>query len=178
MRNLKNCLSVPTNNQVQVRAQTESFTIFNTDSLIDLPDSTYIDNDIQSNVLPNVNIVHAEVQTKSLWKLFKINLKKLFCINSSGNDITPQDVTVANMVNNLDPSQNNSTNDLISESSESNIQEIAKSYDLKDEFNFGLAISEQNAVFDHKFIEGIDQYFISYNDIVLSVDPDLITLFI
>src|ERR1700735_2956137 len=94
MRNLKNCLSVQTYNQV--RAQTESFTNFNTESLIDLPDSAYIDTNIQSNVLPDSLHVGAEVQTKSIWKLFKINLKKLFCINSSGVDITPQDVIVEN----------------------------------------------------------------------------------
>jgi hypothetical protein len=176
MKNFNIGSSVQTYNQV--RAHTESLTIFNTDSLIDLPDSTYIDTDIQSNVLPNSFYVDAEVQTKSLWKLFKIKIKKLFCINSSGIDITPQDVIVENTMNNLEPSQNIPANELISESSESNIQELAEVYDLMDEFNFGLAISQQNAVFDHKLIEGIHQYFIYYSDIVLSVNPDLINYFI
>jgi hypothetical protein len=166
MRNFKNFLSVQTYNQV--RAETESLTIFNTDSLIDLPESTYIDTDsvIQSNVLPDGLYVGAEVQTKSLWKLFKINLKKLFCINSSGTDITPQDVIVENAMNNLDPSQNIPAN------------ELAEVYDLMDEFSFGLAISQQNAEFVHKLIEGIHQYFIIYSDTVLSVNPDLINHFI
>jgi hypothetical protein len=176
MRKLSVCLSVQTYNQV--RAQTESLTIFNTESLIDLPDSANIDTDIQSNVLPDSLYVDAEVQTKSLWKLFKINLKKLFCINSSDIDNTPQDVIVENTMNNLDPSQNIPANELISESSESNIQELAEVYDLMDEFNFGLAISQQNAVFDHKLIEGIHQYFIYISDTVLSVNPDLINYFI
>jgi len=171
MKNLNNNLSVQTYNQLG--AHTESLTIFNTDSIIDLPESANID--IQSNVLPDSLHVDAEVQTKSLWKLFKKSLKKLFCINSS------------------DTSQNIPVNDVISESSESNVQELveasdhisefnvqvlAKVYDIMDDFNFGLAISQPNAIFDHKLIDGIHQYFICYSDTLLSVNPDLINYFI
>ena len=178
MNNFNNNLSVQTFNQVGV--QTESLSLINTDSIIDLPESTYI----QTNVLPDN--FHAEVQTKSLWKLFKKSLKKFFCLNSS--DITPQDVRVENMINNLEPSQDIPTNDVISEInvqgsveasiSESNILELAKVYDIMDDFNFGLAMSQTNAIFDHKLIDGIHQYFICYSDTLLSVNPDLINYFL
>jgi hypothetical protein len=178
MNNFNNHLSVQTFNQVRV--QTESLSIINTDSIIDLPESAYI----QTNVLPNN--YHAEVQTKSLWKLFKKSLKKIFCLNSS--DITPQDVRVENMINNLEPSQDIPANNVISESnvqelveasnSDSNILELAKVYDIMNDFDFGHAISQTNAIFDHYFIDGIHQYFIIYSDTFLSVNPDLINCFL
>jgi hypothetical protein len=169
---IKKILSVWTYNQVRV--ETNSITIFNTDSLMDLPESA--NTDIQSNVLPDSS--YAEVQTKSLCKLFKITLKKIFCINSSDMDNTPQNVIEENMMNNLDPSQNITANELMSESSESSVQILAKVYDLMDEFSFGQAFSQPNAVFDHKLIDGIHQYFICYSDTLLSVNPDLINPFI
>lgn len=163
MNNFNNHLSVQTFNQVGV----QSLSLINSDSIIDLPESAYI----QTNGVP-ANF-HAEVQTKSLWKLFKKSLKKFFCLNSS--DITPQDVRVENMINNLEPSQDIPANGVISES---NVQELAKVYDIMDNFNFGQAFSQTNAIFDHKLIDGIHQYFICYSDILLSVNPDLINPFL
>lgn len=170
MKNFNNILSVCTFKQVE--EQTRS--LINSNSVIDLPESSYI----QTNVLPNN--LHAEVQTKSLWKLFKLSLKKTFCLNSS--DMTPQNVRVENV------SQNIPTNEVISDSniqelveasiSESNIQNLAKVYDIMDEFNFGLAFSQANAIFDCKFIDGIHQYFICISDTLLSVNPELINYFI
>jgi hypothetical protein len=194
MKNFNNDLSVQTYNQVGL--QTESITIFNTQSLIDLPESANIGTDVQSNVLPDSLHVDAVVQNKSLWKLIKISLKKIICINSSDIDRTPQDVIEGNTMNNLDPSQNIPANAVISESSESNVQELVEAsnhiselsesnvqelvnvYDIMDNFSFGLAYSQPNAIFDHKFIEGIHHYFICYSDTILSVNPDLINYFI
>ena len=173
MNNFNNDLSVQIYNPVSV--QTESLTVFNTESLIDISESVDIGTDIQSNVLPDSLHVDAEVQTKSLWKLFKKSLKKLFCINSS--DITPQEVIVRNNVNNLDPSQNTPTNDVISESSESIVQELVEAYDIMDNLSYGIAFSQPNAIFNHNIIDGIHQYFICYSDITLSVNPDLINFF-
>jgi len=68
MNNFNNDLSVQIYNPVSV--QTESLTVFNTESLIDISESVDIGTDIQSNVLPDSLHVDAEVQTKSLWKLF------------------------------------------------------------------------------------------------------------
>jgi len=142
MNNPNNNLSVQIYNQVG-----ESLTIFNTNSILDLPESSYAATNIQTNVLPDGSHVDAKVQTKSLWKLFKKTLKKLICINDS--DITPQDVI-----------------------NESNVQELVEAYDI------GQAFSQTNAIFDYKFIDGIHQYFISYSDTILSVNPDLINYFI
>lgn len=165
-------LFVQTYNQVGVQA--DSVTIFNTESLVDIPESGNIGTVIQSNVLPDS--LHAEVHTNFLWKLIKKSLKKIICMNSS--DRTPQDVIGGNTMNNLDPSQNIPANTEISESSVSNAQELAlKVYDIMDEFNFGIAFSQPNAIFDHKIIEGIHQYFICYSDTLLSVSPDLINFF-
>ena len=135
---------------------------------MDLPESSYTDfqpnvlsantdTNFQPNVLPNS--LDVEVQTKSLWKLFKISLKKLFCINSSDIDRTPQ---VENMMNNLNPSQ----------------EIIAKVYDIMDDLNYGIAFSQPNAIFDYAFLDGVHQYFISYSDTLLSVNPELINCFI
>jgi hypothetical protein len=163
MKKLINNLSVQTYNHNQVE-------LINTESLMDLPGSANTDINFQHNVLsantdtnfqPNVlpNSLDVEVQTKSLWKLFKISLKKIICINSSDIDRTPQ---VENMMNNLNPSQ----------------EIIAKVYDIMDSLNFGLAISQPNAIFDHAFLDGVDQYFISYSNTLLSVNPELINCFL
>lgn len=172
MNNFNNNLSV---------VKSEATTRFNTESIIDLPESSYTNADanananFQTNVLPDGYHVDAEVQTKSFWKLFKKSLKKYFCINDS--DITPQDVRVENMINNLDPSQNIPVNNVISELSESNVQELTK-YNIMDEFSFGQAFSQTGATFHHTFVDGINQYFIAYSDTLFSVNPDLINYFI
>ena len=167
MKNLKNKLSLQQYNPEER---------FNTSSIVDLQDSANTHS--QPDLLPNNFHVDAEVQTKTLWKLFKNSLKNLFCINSSDIDRTPQDVRVENMVNNLEAPQNIQANEVINESSESNVQEIAKGFDITDNFKFGQAISQENAVFDHKLIDSINHYYITYGDTVLSVCPELIEYFI
>jgi hypothetical protein len=187
MNNFNNNLSVQTYNEVGV--QTESLTIFNTESTIDLPESTYVDTNIQTNVLPDGSHVNAEVQTKSLWKLFKKTLKNLFCINDSdisANDvINESDIPANDVINESDISANDvisdsdiSANDVISESSESGAQELLRTYDIMDDLDFAEAISQTKAILEHILMDGIDQYFISYSDTILSVNPDLINLFL
>jgi len=140
MNNFNNNLSV---------VRSEATTRLNTQSIIDLPHSSYVNAnaDIQTNVFPQA--YHAEVQTKSFWKLFKKSLKKFFCINNS--DITPQDVRVENVINHLVPSQNIPVNE---------------------------AFSQTDATFGHSLIDGVNQYFICYGDTFLSVNPDLISNFL
>jgi hypothetical protein len=154
MRNFYNLLSVVTSQQVEV--QTDSVTIFNTESLRNISEPA-----IQS--APGVQ----EVQTKSLCKFLKktkcLNkiLKKTICMDSS--DIE------GNTMNNLDPSQNIPAN--------AN-EVLGKVFDIMDDLNFGLAFSQPNAIFDHLFTNGIHEYFIKYSDIILSVNPDLISTYI
>jgi hypothetical protein len=153
MNNLNNNLSV---------VKSEATTRFNTQSIIDLPQSSFANANanananFQTNVLPEGNLVDAEVQAKSFWKLFKNSLKKFFCINDS-------DIPV---------------NDVISELSESNVQELTNTYNIMDEFNYGQAFSQTDATFYHVLIDGINQYYICYSDTFLSVNPDLINNFI
>ena len=130
-------------------------TRFNTESIIDLPQSSYANANaianFQTNVLPQAHHVNAQVQAKSsFWKLFKKNsLKKLFCIDCS--TITPQDVRV---------------------------EELTQSYDIMDSFDYGQAFSQAGATFNHALVDGINQYYIIFGETIYSVNPDLITLFI
>jgi hypothetical protein len=167
MKNLKKNLSLQQYNQEER---------FNTSSILDLQDPANTHS--QPNLLPNNFHVDAEVQTKTLWKLFKNSLKNLFCINSSDIDRTSQDVRVENMVNNLEASQNIQANEVINESSESNVQEIAKGFDITDKLKLNQILDKKNAIFDHNFIDGIEHIYVKYGDTVLSVCPDLVEYFV
>jgi hypothetical protein len=182
----------------EVGVQTESLvnTIPNKDPISELPESTYPC--IQPNDLPSY--VDAEVQTKSLWEL----LKEIFSMNDSYSDSysysdsvrSSTNVRVEKWMDNLDPSQSIPASDVVSGSSESNIQELIEVsdliyensesniqglievYDLMNSSSFGQAFSQPNAIFDHIEINSIHHYFIFINDLILSVNPDLITCFI
>lgn len=148
------------NNNLSV-VSSEAVTRLNTESLMDLPESSYVDAiadananaiaNIQTNDLPQAHHVDAEVQTKSLsfWKLIKKSLKKIICIDDSA--ITPQDVRV---------------------------EELTQTYDIMDNNQYGQAFSQTGATFDHAFVDGIHQYFIMYSDIILTVNPELINPFL
>jgi hypothetical protein len=206
-------LSVQTYSQVSV--QSESSAYFNPESFLalqgssstdtdfqpnvlpnNLQDSSSTDTDFQPNVLPNNLHVDAEVQTKSLWKLFKQSLNKLFCHNSSDIDRTPQDVVLENTMNNLDPSQNIPANEVISRSSESNLQNVVDNevisrssesnlqnvvdrfYDIMDDFSFAQAINHPESLFDYTLIDSVYQYVIYINNTILTVNPDIINPFL
>jgi hypothetical protein len=189
-------LSVQTYSQVSV--QSESSAYFNPESFLalqgssstdtdfqpnvlpnNLQDSSSTDTDFQPNVLPNNLHVDAEVQTKSLWKLFKQSLNKLFCHNSSDIDRTPQDVVLENTMNNLDPSQNIPANEVISRSSESNLQNVVdRFYDIMDDFSFAQAINHPESLFDYTLIDSVYQYVIYINNTILTVNPDIINPFL
>lgn len=130
-----------------------------------------------------------------LWDLFQVWLKKLYGINGTDIVRTPTDVKVVNWLCKLNSSQSIPSSNEISGSSESNIQELVEVsdliydnsesvqelvslYDIMDYTQYGHAISQPNAIFDHIFFNNIHQYFIFINDIILSVNPDLITPFI
>ena len=68
--------------------------------------------------------------------------------------------------------------DMIYENSESNVQGLVHCYDIMDEYSYGQAISQPNAIFDHIEVNSIHQYYIYISDIILSVNPDLINCFI
>jgi hypothetical protein len=123
-------LTVQTHNQVGAQTGASgSLQMFNTESLTNIPESANIDSDIQSNYLPyqsNVgaqsdslpNILDAEVQTKSLWKLFKKGLKKFFCIELSQDNASSNQIAESNL-------QDNASS--IYESAESCVQDNASS---------------------------------------------------
>jgi hypothetical protein len=92
------------NTQVDAGVQTES-----------------IVNTVQPIINSNIP-VDAEVQTKSLCKLFLHNIKKFFCKNSS--DITPQDIRLENMPNNLNPLQNLPTENVRLENMPNNLNPL------------------------------------------------------
>jgi hypothetical protein len=134
----------------------------------------------------------SESTNSFLWDLFQVWLKKLYGINGSDIVRKPTDLKVVNWLYNLNPSQSIPSSNIISSSSESNIVEVSdliydnsesvlelvSLYDIMDYTHYGQAISQPNAIFDHIIVNNIHQYFIFINDIILSVNPDLINPFI
>ena len=151
---------------------------------------------IKPNISPDRFHVDAEVQTKSLWELIKEFLNEFLGINGSDLVSSSTDDKVENWLKNLDPSQNIPANDVISgssnsnlqnlvevsdlicENSESNVQGLSTFYDIMDSSHYGQVISHPNAIFDHIEVNSIHHYFIFINDIFYSVNPDLINCFI
>jgi hypothetical protein len=56
---------------------------------------------------------------------------------------------------------------------ESNLEELISIYDINDHSSYGNAISQPDALFSHIIVDSIHQYFIIINDVILSVNPDL-----
>lgn len=149
---------------------------------------------IQPNISPDRFHVDAEVQTKSLWELIKEFINKFLDHNGSDLVRPPTNVRVKNWMSKLDPSQIKPASDEISGSSDSNIQNLVEvsdliyensesnleiiTYDIMDYYNYGLTISQSNAIFDHIEVNSIHHYFIIINDLFYSVDPELINCFI
>ena len=175
-------LTVQTHNQVGAQTGASgSLQMFNTESLTNIPESANIDSDIQSNYLPyqsNVgaqsdslpNILDAEVQTKSLWKLFKKGLKKFFCIELSQDNASSNQIAESNV-------QDNASS--IYDSAES-LQQIAQNYDIMDSSSFAEAVNQASSTFSFDYISlnGIDTYVLIISNNILSVNPDLITPFL
>jgi hypothetical protein len=190
-------LTVQTHNQVGAQTGASgSLQMFNTESLTNIPESANIDSDIQSNYLPyqsNVgaqsdslpNILDAEVQTKSLWKLFKKGLKKFFCIELSQDNASSNQIAESNLQDNASSIyesaescvQDNASS--IYESAES-LQQIAQNYDIMDSSSFAEAVNQASSTFSFDYISlnGIDTYVLIISNNILSVNPDLITPFL
>ena len=190
-------LTVQTHNQVGAQTGASgSLQMFNTESLTNIPESANIDSDIQSNYLPyqsNVgaqsdslpNILDAEVQTKSLWKLFKKGLKKFFCIELSQDNASSNQIAESNLQDNASSIyesaescvQDNASS--IYDSAES-LQQIAQNYDIMDSSSFAEAVNQASSTFSFDYISlnGIDTYVLIISNNILSVNPDLITPFL
>jgi hypothetical protein len=204
-------LTVQTHNQVGAQTGASgSLQMFNTESLTNIPESANIDSDIQSNYLPyqsNVgaqsdslpNILDAEVQTKSLWKLFKKGLKKFFCIELSQDNASSNQIAESNLQDNASSIyesaescvQDNASSNQIAESnvqdnassiyeSAESLQQIAQNYDIMDSSSFAEAVNQASSTFSFDYISlnGIDTYVLIISNNILSVNPDLITPFL
>jgi hypothetical protein len=164
---------------------------------MDLPESANINNHFFD--LPNNLHVDAEVQTKSLWKLFKKSLKKFFFCEPS-QDISASDSIAESNVQDIsapDHIAESNVQDIsapIYESVESNVQdnassiyesveslqEIAQIYDIMDSLSFAEAVNQAplTYVFENFVVSGIDYYNLIIPNAILSINPDLITPFI
>ena len=67
---------------------------------------------------------------------------------------------------------------MVSPSSESHLQELVSTYDINDYFCYDNAIAQPDALFSHIVVDSIHQYFVILNDIILTVNPDLMNYFI
>jgi hypothetical protein len=137
-------LTVQTHNQVGAQTgSSESLQMFNTESLTNLPESANIDSRMESDYVPYhyhvgaksdglPNILDAEVQTKSLWKLFKKGLKKFFCNEPSQDNAFSNQIAESNVQDNAFSNQIAESNvqdnaSSIYESAESCVQDNASS---------------------------------------------------
>lgn len=127
----------------------EATSRLNTESIIDLPHSAYIYNN--TNIQTNVLPQAIPINTEVQTKSFWKLFKKSLkkFFCINDSDITPQEVRVENVT-----------------------------YNIMDEFNFGQAFSQTDATFCHSLIDGVNQYFICIGDTFLSVNPDLINIFL
>lgn len=190
--------TLPTYNEVGVQAESLVNTIQpNIDSISELPETIYPC--IQPNVLPDNIHVDAGVQTstKSLYTMFKEWLNELFSINSSDIGKTPTDVRVENWIDNLNTTQLVSTptmNSVVSNNQLPNLVNVGDSVSILGEsvsplstfkgYDFGvhnvelfnqLSFMSSNQITEAS-VNGLTQYSLTVNNIMLTIDPHLIVM--
>lgn len=179
-------------------------TIPNLDTITDLPESSYpllesnnlhqIDVGVQTS---NINVetsiqtanilVDTSVQTSrnSLFNMFKEWLRNVYSVNSSDLGKTPTDVRVENWLDNLWASQevsSNTINSVVSKSQDlvgRSVSEIGESnilYNITDPTMFVNILREPGVEFIQT--EDLTQCFIKLNEVILSVDPNIVNYFI
>jgi hypothetical protein len=151
----------------EVGVQTESLvnTLPNIDSIPELPENSYPS--IEPNILHHVD-TGVQTSDKALASLFKDWAYKISI-----------DLRVGDWINNLDTSQNSPSQDVISGESESNLQELVEvsdlMYDITNHTDFVNMLREPGVEFTA--LTETNQYLLTLNDVILSVDPNIVSNF-